>query len=466
MRRLLTALAVCVALATWLPEPAAAAAFQFEPRACTNTTDKTVRCGVVRVPENYDKPEGRTIALYVVVLPALAGSQKQVAQFDLEGGPGWEATFATSFYLTDGLSYRRTRDVVLADQRGTGQSAPLRCPKIEAYDLQWPTPPMYPPALVKDCADTLSQNADLTQYTTTNSARDMDAIRAALGYEKIVINALSYGTTLALRYIAQHGEHVQSAILMSTVPAERAPPSHHARSAAHALSLVIADCAADVVCSKAFPALQGDVDTTLAQLDKDGEFARSIFLEKLRALLYTPMNYKHVPLFLHQTASGDFTAFDAMTRAKAGRIFAHGLYLSITCTETYPHIDIAAATAEANDTPFGTYRLERQRAACANWPHGAADTSLYQHPNSDVPVLFLSGAFDPVAPAEWTAALAPTFPNSLHIVVARGAHVLDGLSGMDTCLDAQAVAFIDAASPKAVDPACFAQMRGEPYRTQ
>src|SRR5262249_42671819 len=150
--------------------------------------------------------------------PATEGSNRNVAQYDFEGGPGFAVTESASFYVSDGAAYHRARDVVLADQRGTGASHPLRCSKIEEHDRQRPVQPMYPVNLVKDCAGTLSRDSDLTQYTTANSARDIDAIRQALGYQQLSLNALSYGTTLALRYIADFGDHVHSAVLMGVVP--------------------------------------------------------------------------------------------------------------------------------------------------------------------------------------------------------------------------------------------------------
>lgn len=464
MRLLLIAIALALVGCSGPASPSTK--YAFEQRPCAPPVQVKIRCGIVRVPENYNRRDGRTLELNVVVLPALEAAQKHVAQFDLDGGPGFDATFAASFYLTDGAPYRRARDVVLVDQRGTGKSHPLRCPAIEAYDRQRPSQPIYPPALVKDCAAELSRDADLTQYTTANAARDLDAVRQALGYEEVSLNALSYGTTLALRYIADFGANVHSAVLNSIVPADQAPPTHHARAATRALSLVFVDCAADAVCAKAFPDLKGDFDKALARLDRDGGFARAIFLEKLRTLMYGPAGLRQVPFFIHQAAQGDFAAFDQATKPTDVRVFADGLYLSITCTETFARIDVGAAIADAAATPFGAYRLERQRAVCENWPRGAADSTLFDPVHSEVPALFISGAFDPVSPPDWAADTATRFPHARHIILPRAGHVVEGLSDLDTCFDKQVVAFVDAGTADVLDTSCFARMHGEPYRTE
>lgn len=435
--------------------PMAAQAYTFEERSCASTG---MRCGVIRVPEDYSKPDGRKIALNVIVLPATDGPNKKIAQYDFEGGPGFDVAASTSFYAVDGAAYHRTRDVVLADQRGTGASHPLRCPKIEDYDRQRPVQPMYPVELVKDCAGTLSRESDLTQYTTANSARDVDAVRRALGYDQLSLNALSYGTTLALRYIADFPDRVQSAVLMGTVPAERTPPRYHAQAASDALALVIADCAADAACAKAFSNLASEA--ALPSLTGD---ARATFFERLRSTMYSPAGLKNVPFFVHRASAGDFAAFDSATKPGT-RVFADGLYLSITCNETFARIDADDAIVASAKTTFGAYRLERQRAACAVWPRGEVDAKLFDQRPSDVPILFISGAFDPVSPPQWAEELAASFPNSHHITVARGSHVLDGLSGLDTCLDPRVIRFVDTHG--AVDQSCFAEMRNEPYRTQ
>jgi pimeloyl-ACP methyl ester carboxylesterase len=440
----------------------------FEAGVCpANVKGEKVSCGVVRVPENYDVPDGRQIALNIIVLRATASSQTKVAEFDFEGGPGYGATKGTSFYLSDGAAFRRSRDIVLADQRGTGGSNALRCPSIEAYDRQRPVQPTYPADMVKDCASELSKTRDLTQYTTAVSAHDIDQIRKALGYEQFTLFAVSYGTTLAQRYIADFGAHVQSAVLLGPVPADRTPPRYHALVAAQALDLVIADCASDQTCVQAFPNLRADLAEALARLDAAGGFARATFMEQLRSLMYTPAGVRQVPFFLNRAGAGDFAAFDEATKPGEGDAgFADGLYLSITCSETFARIDVGAAIEQSVASPFGPYRLERQREACAQWPTAAADAKLFDAPPSNVPVLFVAGKFDPVASPAWAEDAVKRFPNGRVVILPYGGHVFDGLSGVDTCFDAQVLAFMDAARVEAFDAACVAGMLPPPYRTK
>src|SRR5262249_53915138 len=206
---------------------------------------------------------------------------------------------------------------------------------------------------------------------------DIDAIRQALGYDQFALYAVSYGTTLGLRYIADFGTHVQSAVFVGTVPPERAPPRFHALVASGALERVFADCAADATCGRAFPDLRGDLGRVLERMSPtDDDLARDVFMEKLRTLLYAPAGIRQVPFLIHRAASGDFAPFDAVTKP-GDRRFADGLYLSITCSETFARIDVDAAIAAAGRFQFGAYRLGRQKAACATWPRASEDAALF-----------------------------------------------------------------------------------------
>ena len=87
--------------------------------------EEELLCGKFTVPENRQTRAGRTIDLNVVVLPALERNEREEPLFDLAGGPGVSAVAGASFYAQEGKEFRRRRDVVLVDQRGTGESNPL-----------------------------------------------------------------------------------------------------------------------------------------------------------------------------------------------------------------------------------------------------------------------------------------------------------------------------------------------------
>src|SRR5690554_3956627 len=86
-----------------------------------------VLCGYLPVPENYDEPEGDTIDIHVVLLPAVAAAAENDPLVFLAGGPGQAATELTGLLNELFRDVRQTRDILLIDQRGTGKSNPLGC---------------------------------------------------------------------------------------------------------------------------------------------------------------------------------------------------------------------------------------------------------------------------------------------------------------------------------------------------
>jgi len=435
----------------------------FVPKPCADAQmGARATCGTVTVPENRSRPSGRQIDLNVIVVRAAKPGTDRQALFDLEGGPGLADTKNAGFYVTDGAAYAATRDVVLIDQRGTGESNPLDCPEFDAADRA--LEPMFPPAAVLSCRARLSQRADLTRYTTEDAVADLDAVRKALGYARIDLSALSYGTTLALRYVAVHPAHVRSAILVSSVPPSAMPPRHHATAAQAALDQMITDCAADHACAARYPKLQSDLSTATAKLRATGRIDTSVAMERLRTKLHSPEGTRELPNIIHRLAGGDSSILKT-SNARAGFNYFDGVYLTITCSESLPWFDQGRAMAAARRTTFGDYRIARQRAACARWPKARVQRSFFTPIHSSVPVLFLSGGRDPVTPARWAAGTARNFTNSKHVVIPWAGHIVDGLSGFDTCFDPQVLRFLETADPQAVDERCFSEMMPPPFKT-
>jgi pimeloyl-ACP methyl ester carboxylesterase len=451
-----------VRIASLLLTTTALAAPEFTPHECPALAAKLgARCGVVDVLENHAKSYGRMISLNVIVLPATGTPQDpKRAQYDLDGGPGFAATDFLEFYAGDGAAYRVTRDIVLADMRGTGAWNPLRCAGIEEFEKRAPWAPMYPPELVAECAAQLSAMNDVRMYSTAAAARDIDLVRRALRYETLDLNAISYGTTLALRYIADFPKAVHAAALMGTVPASRTPPRFHALAAERAFLLVSQDCAADPSCRETFGDMTEHLKAALARPPRDPPVTPDVFLERVRTFLYAPQSARRLPDLLKRAASGDISA---LTRGARTRTFADGLYLSITCAESFARMDVDAAIASSAETAFGAYRLLRQRDACARWPLARNDKRLMKQPASTVPVLFLGGGRDPVSPPEWAGDAAVAFSDHKRVVVENGAHVFDGLSGLDTCLDATVIRFFAVGSTRSLDVSCFDAMKPEPF---
>jgi pimeloyl-ACP methyl ester carboxylesterase len=324
--------------------------------------------------------------------------------------------------------------------------------------------PLYPPASVDACRDRLAAQADLTRYGTDDAAADLDAVRVALGAERIDLVALSYGTTLALRYATLHPERVRAMVLYGAVPPGARPPRSHAPAAAFALGMIFRDCARAPVCEQAYPDLRREFTRALGALP--ASLPRAVFLEKLRSLMYAPDQVARIPRIIHRAAAGDLAPFYAATRRAGPTELADGVYLSITCSESMAGMDYDRSVAAAALTSFGTYRLVVQREACRHWPSFTPAPAFFAPPAPAMPVLLVSGERDPVTLPDWAEAIARRSPHARHIVLPGGGHVLDGMEGIDACLDPLVVRFLDNPDPIGLDASCVATMHPPAFATE
>src|SRR5215469_9496595 len=227
------------------------------------------RCGTFEVFEDRAAHSGRKIKLHLVVLSA-TGHAAPDAVFVFHGGPGAAATGLVPLAGSGPLGgLRKNHDLIFVDQRGTGSSNPLKCDVgDDPADLQVFFGELLPSEKVHACREKLERTADLRMYTTSIALDDLDDIRAALGYQKIDLVGISYGTIASQAYLRQHPEHVRSVLLVGVATPGIKQPLLFAKAAQHALDLLFQDCDADTACHAAYPNLKDEFQQVLARFDK------------------------------------------------------------------------------------------------------------------------------------------------------------------------------------------------------
>jgi pimeloyl-ACP methyl ester carboxylesterase len=461
----------------------AGAAGSLVQEACVDVPVAEARCLRLTVHENQTTRRGRTIPLRIVVLPATAterARREDDAIVYLAGGPGQAATtlIDDSLLAADGL--RARRDIVYADQRGTGRSNPLLCQFYGPPDQpQTYFDAFLPIAKVRACRSALERTADLTQYTTSASVEDLEAIRVALEYPRLTLVGGSYGTRLAMEYVRRYERRVRAVVLESPVTPVNHVPERFGAFAERALDGLLDECLADTACAQSFPAIRDEARQVFERLRRGpvtavaehpsarrpGEvtLTRDHVAEAIRYLTYSSLGASRVPLYLHEAFKGDFSPIaNFLIRWRANGTF-DGLYLSITCTEDVPLV--APDAAERDDpTYLGGYRVRQQRAACAEWPRGARPGSSLLPVKTSVPILITSGTLDPVTPPENGDAIARTLAHSLHVRVPSGGHSPYGLRGLD-CLDRLKRDFIERAGAGGLDTSCVSRIARPGFAT-
>ena len=168
--------------------------------------DVEADCTALRVPLDRSGATPGTVRLRVA---RYTPPSRRPTLLYLSGGPGGAGVqeFSDVLFEVGGLSGRF--DLVSFDQRGTGDSGLLRCRALERDDRLRST------AAAADCASRLG--ARRAFYTTRDSVEDVEAVRQALGVQKLTLFGISYGTKLALAYARAHPDRVERMALDSVL---------------------------------------------------------------------------------------------------------------------------------------------------------------------------------------------------------------------------------------------------------
>lgn len=438
------------------------------------------RCSTYNVPENYDDPEGRHIDLRVMVIPSLTDLPLGDPLFLLAGGPGQAATDLLPIAQAFGR-VRTERDIVLVDQRGTGELSPFDCQldESEAEALQEQDPGFeeilaIQLEVLRECLDTM--DADPAYYTTDIAMRDLDAIRDWIGYPEINLWGASYGSRAALAYLQAYPGKTRAVIIDAIAPPSLSLPLYNERDASASLQQILDDCAADTTCSTAFPDLAAHYTALIEHLqmpqpvsmldDRDFSTVETTieayeFFNFIRQILYSREAQRLVPLIIEQAWQGNYRPVFALASQYAEAQINQGMFLSVICNEDYTLLDANLLAAEqgrdylVESDLFNRFILE----ACAIWPGREVPVGYFEPVTADRPVLVFSGALDPVTPPVWGELVSANLPNSQHLVLEGFGHgtVFTG------CTISLMTDFIEAGSLAGLDTGCVGQFRRRPF---
>jgi pimeloyl-ACP methyl ester carboxylesterase len=433
------------------------------------------------VPESRDRDDTRPITIAFTIVPASDADREEDPLLILLGGPGDAASRRPGELVRAHAESHRWRDLVLVDQRGTGQSSPLECRFGTDDDLQSYLNAFMPAEPVHACRRALGANADLARYRTRDFVADLEALRAALGVRRWNLHGTSYGTRVALHYMMRHPGSIRSAVLAGVASPDLVMPVPFGEDADRAIGLLVADCLADSACGAAFPRFAEEIDSIVARLNRASaqttvvhpvtgrrvtvRLTRDSFGEFMRATMYTALGAAALPNIVHQAYGGDFTAIaESALRRQRGlaRAGLSGLYLAVTCTEDLPRSVPATAIAANRGTILGTARAEQHAAACTGWPVREDGEEWPSSQRVRTPVLMLVGEADPVTPPRWAESAARIMDRSRLVVVPGGGHGFAGMTGGD-CIERLVAEFLDRPMPAELDASCAGQMGRPPF---
>jgi len=439
-------------------------------------TSVAALCGTLRVPLDFEHREAAAIGLNVAVVAALNRRSTAAPLFILAGGPGQSAV---QMYVAEAGAFariNRNHAIVLVDQRGTGKSSPQSC----EYPEEWQEPADPLPVLLGATADCLHKLGPTVRFYTTSAAvRDLDAVRAALGYTSIDLYGASYGTRVAELYLRRFPGRVHAVILDGVTYPEQVIGAETPQDGERALNLILGRCARSSDCAAAYPELQSEVAGLRRRFGSDKrpldvvdpgsglplhvDFSRAMLNAALRFLSYNSVEASLLPTLLHQAALGNLAPLASQTIMMARQIgdqLASGMQNTVICSEDEPRFALSESDRQRIAATYqGLDQLDALAIICREWPRGPTDADLHDPLHSDVPTLLLSGDTDPVTPPEDALRLASGLRHRRQLLLAGEGHGQLATG----CMPKLMAEFLDHADPDALDAACLAAQRPAPF---
>lgn len=397
---------------------------RFDESVCPFVVDpsqvqgSTMRCGILYTPEVHASPS-RYIQVPILIFKGRSVTAPPVV--NLSGGPGqsWAGLGLDKITASDTQSL--PMDMVFIEQRGTGLSRPrLDCPAPGANesDTEFAT---------RCSAELQVQGMNVAAYNIQEMADDVATFQSVLGYPRVVLDGVSYGTAWGLQILRAHSPIVGSAVLDSVVNPTIPTISASASATDAAFAAAFAACASDGSCSGAYGDVKSKMEVALASLKaKPLTLAGStttyddnaMFGDAVSILAVTPsLLPRMIAAVTAAIASGsgqllydsDVSAIIGVdTQALSG--IAVGQYFSVLCTDNQfvTVSQIRSDLAKVNPA-FSSY-LDHSGyiSICQAWKYQQRSTSDYSAVTSPVTTLLVSGSFDPLTSPDWARQASTT----------------------------------------------------------
>lgn len=395
------------------------------------------------VPQNRSNPDSPVVTIAFVRFRSTSDATGPPI-FYLVGGPGASGIDDARGNLYSTIeALRAAGDVILIDQRGTGMSTPdlavhattgvavgdalgsaeASAALIDAYQ--------------KASSQLSAAGIDLPAYNTNENAEDLDALRIALGIERVRLWAHSYGTHLALAFIRRHEAAVDKVILGGING-----PDHRWRLPADAdrlfarLNLLLQ---ADPRWAGRIPDLAALVRQVLSRLDEKpvainvriaSDKTVTVNIGKLDVQVFTALQLgdidfiRAIPGLFYGMANNNFSTPAAILLALKALEIGPAMRYTMHCAsgvsaERLARIDTEKDTALLGDAvnfPFNNSRV------CEAWRAGDLGPDFRAPVRSSVPALFVSATLDGRTSLEDAAEVRSGFPNSYSVVLENGSH--------------------------------------------
>jgi len=469
----------------------------YQPKPCwfefseEERDGRRISCGEFVVPEHWEKPDSRQIHLPVVTFHAdTTGPEAQPVLY-IDGGPGGRS------YIRNGEAIERAwipflreqpwtakHDFIVMSQRGANwYDSNLGCPASDPTTLVLSSKMGGPPVAKKidydTCLERLSQTHDLSGYNISQDARDIAALRIAMGIDNWTLLGISYGTRRALRVMRDHPAGIANVVLDSVAPLDLDPLGTLVPNFAEALDRVSQACRKQKDCRRSYPQHEKQLKNVLVKAamgklkivgdPNHGTFflkhAPSGILDILFFLSYSHETIGLIPAYIDALERGydehSYVTLAEELYAASFEDFAEGAFVLQQCNDDFNAVVEFDWQADALKYPILRDWIaefaEESRAICERFSTAPLPESSHYMLVSDIPTLLLSGHYDPITPSSEASRVAKTLIQSHEFVFHDKSHsvlfdVSDDETGMISCPAKIMTAFLDKPEDRPSDP--------------
>ncbi|MFQ5547865.1 MAG: alpha/beta hydrolase [Woeseia sp.] len=436
------------------------------------------RCGTLARHEDPSDESSEKLLLSVAVVPALSLEPEPDPFLPIAGGPGQSTIEFYSLLSHAFEKIRRSRNIVLLDQRGTGASAKMEC-NIGDEVIEGHATPGQILDLTEDCLEALPH--DPRFFTTSVAVSDLEALRVALDVPQFNVYGASYGSRVAQHYARRYPGSVRTVILDGVVPPQLALGAVIAVEAQNALDRIFDRCAQSPECNERFPdieddfaslderlaagAVSVDIPNPLTGRAEAVNFGGAELAGAIRLLSYSPRTVALMPLLIHEAANANLSPLASqflMAMERMSDALAIGMHNAVVCTEDAPFYDgEMIARDELESTYIGAMQIEALETICSVWPTGTIDPEFKMPLASSTPVLLLSGDADPVTPPHFAELAAVDLDNARLLTGVNQGHG----QAATGCMPEVMGRFVASASigEEALDADCLARRSAMPF---
>jgi len=425
-----------------------------------------IECGLLQVPENREKPDSRFIELHFVKVnttwddeadeeeteadePGPAPGKRDDPVVYLTGGPGARVTYYVKRLKEHGLV--KHRDLYILEQRGIGYSDDF-CPyyhirKPEAGNVATFEEHLQAgiDADIECAVNATAKGVDLAGYNSFENARDVKALRRALGFDQWNVWGISYGSILGQAYLEVDPEGIRAIALDAIMPLDVRNNTWAWQSVSwydRDLQKLDELCQGQKDCAKRYPDLGERVRQAIVSVRdnpivvdiKDNEAfptGKAYFFTDVVgflpfAFMYEQSNYPGLPGLIYAWADAVERREETLFKALAlvgGRLFdgSPGMSNAILCLDGDIEAQVTAGTADIEAHPIlgsaiGSVAAYQKGAdLCREYGMAPRDAAEYIAVETDLPALLIEGDMDPITPPPLAKAILPGFANAIYL---------------------------------------------------